>query len=435
MLKKLGIEVLEEKNTFFYHRKSGCSYYDQYLSYRDADVIIFNAMKYKIELSIGRKPETDVEIIDEGDEFLDKLAEQEEINLNRLEASLKTISPDNLEAREKKDEIIKLIDLELKNKSVLGINENDVSHIDESKIGKILRLFNSNPELEAEIIVDELNYANKALEVARNLKEMMSEVYLSYRKVEDSIFVKLVSTNLSKKVQEIVDKNKAIVFMSGTIHSEEVLKKIFGIENYKVVEAESVNQGCIEIHMTGREFDCKYSNFSNGNATREDYLKALSGCVGLAESPSLIQVNAFADLPTDEERTEFEVENLTSRDSLKIMQVEDRTDRRINLFKSGISNTLFSTKCSRGVDFPGNTCKSVIFTKYPYPNIKDVFWKVLQKTHPGAFWDFYKDKAKREFLQRIYRAVRSKDDHVYVLSPDKRVLDAVMEMQRNGGKF
>jgi len=275
-----------------------------------------------------------------------------------------------------------------------------------------------------------LNYANKALEAAKNLRDMMNDVYLSYRKVEDSIFVKLVSTNLSKKVQEIVDKNKAIVFMSGTIHSEEVLKKIFGIENYKVVEAESVNQGCIEIHMTGREFDCKYSNFGNGNATREDYLKALSGCVGLAESPSLIQVNAFADLPTDEERAEFEVGNLTSRDSLKIMQVEDRTDRRIGLFKSGMSDKLFSTKCSRGVDFPGDTCKSIIFTKYPYPNVKDVFWKVLQKTHPDAFWDFYKDKAKREFLQRIYRAVRSKDDHVYILSPDKRVLDAVREMQR-----
>jgi Rad3-related DNA helicase len=52
--------------------------------------------------------------------------------------------------------------------------------------------------------------------------------------------------------------------------------------------------------------------------------------------------------------------------------------------------------------------------------------------HPEFFWDFYRDKARREFLQRIYRALRSKDDHVYILSPDTRVLDAVREMQENG---
>ena len=89
--KKIRYRGVGGKEYVFYHRKSGCSYYDQYLSYRDADVVIFNSMKYKIELAIGRKPETDVEIIDEGDEFLDKLAEQEEINLNRLEVSLKMI--------------------------------------------------------------------------------------------------------------------------------------------------------------------------------------------------------------------------------------------------------------------------------------------------------------------------------------------------------
>jgi Rad3-related DNA helicase len=70
-----------------------------------------------------------------------------------------------------------------------------------------------------------------------------------------------------------------------------------------------------------------------------------------------------------------------------------------------------------------------VFTKYPNPNIGDTFWKVLKKNHPNYFWDFYKDKARREFLQRIYRAVRSRDDHVYILSPDKRVMDSVRLLQ------
>ena len=73
-----------------------------------------------------------------------------------------------------------------------------------------------------------------------------------------------------------------------------------------------------------------------------------------------------------------------------------------------------------------------MFTKYPNPNVKDTFWKILQKTHPEFYWEFYRDKAWRGFLQRIYRALRSPDDHVKILSPDTRVLDAVKKLQ-NGG--
>ena len=93
------------------------------------------------------------------------------------------------------------------------------------------------------------------------------------------------------------------------------------------------------------------------------------------------------------------------------------------------SPSLFSTKCSRGVDFPGETCNSIVFTKYPNPNVSDTFWKVLQQTHKDHYWEFYKDKAWREFLQRIYRALRSRDDNVVILSPDLRVLQAVRKLQ------
>ena len=40
---------------------------------------------------------------------------------------------------------------------------------------------------------------------------------------------------------------------------------------------------------------------------------------------------------------------------------------------------------------------------------------------------FYMDKSRRELLQRIYRGLRSKDDKVFLLSPDKRVLDFEIE--------
>ena len=421
------------KEYIFYHRKRGCSYYDQYMAYVMADVNIFNSAKYLAEVGIGRKPETEVEIIDEADEFLDSLFIQEEINLTRLKGALRLIFPDSHSAREIIDNISELINLEEKNKKALGINENEIYKVLDTKISKILKLLVSDKELEAEIALDELNYSNKILIVARDFYKVLDEVYLTYRKDEDdNLYAKLVSTNLKTKIDELISKSKAIVFMSGTLHSHEVLKKVFKIENYEIVEAETLNFGNMEIIRTGNEFDCKYSNFYNGNKSKEDYLRALNSCVEKAKLPLLVHVNAFPDLPSEEEKISLKVGNLISYEKLKNLQNEDKTGKAVSLFKSGMADILFSTKCSRGVDFPGEICNSMIFTKYPNPNIQDTFWRVLEKTHKDYFWDFYKDKARREFLQRLYRALRSKDDKVYVLSPDIRVLDAVRELQRRG---
>jgi Rad3-related DNA helicase len=135
------------------------------------------------------------------------------------------------------------------------------------------------------------------------------------------------------------------------------------------------------------------------------------------------------DLPSEQEKMENGIFSVSSREKLRQTQMEDKTGRLVSIFKQGLSDTLFTTKCSRGIDFPGDTCKSVIFTKYPYPNIKNTFWKILKETHPNDFWEFYKDKSHREFLQRIYRAVRSPEDKVYILSPDIRVFQAVRRLQ------
>jgi len=413
----------------FYHRKQGCSYYDQYLAYLYADVIIFNSAKYKAELTMGRKPETEVEIIDEADEFLDNLFQQNEINLTRLSSSLKLISPENYQAREAKNKVIELIESEEKNKRALGIDENQIFELDDTKIEDIFKILLKNSDLQSEIMVDESNYSNKVLEAAKNFEGNLEEIFLTYKQDENNLLVKLVSVNLSGKIKEIIEKNKVIVFMSGTLHSEKIIKNVLGIKDFKIVEAETLNQGSIEIIRTGKEFDCKYSNFNSQTHTREDYLLSLSSTLEKAKPPMLIHVNAFMDLPTKNEKESLNLKNLLTSEELYKAQKEDKVGNDILTFKKGLSKTLFSTKCSRGMDFPGEMCNSVLFTKYPNPNISDNFWKILKKTHPEDFWEFYKDKARREFLQRIYRAIRSVNDHIYVLSPDIRVLEAVRELQ------
>jgi Rad3-related DNA helicase len=427
--KKLKYRGLRGKDFIFYHRKPGCSYYDQYLAYLYADAIIFNSAKYKIEVALDRKPETEVDIIDEADEFLDNFSMQESLNLTRFATSLKSLSPEHPEAQEAIREISELLYFEEKNKQALGIDENRIFHINETKLEKMFKLLLKNSELASEILIDELNYSNKALEVAEIFNDFLDETYLTFRRYEKDLYVELVSTNLSKRFREIIDKSKALVLMSGTLHSPKVLEDVFGLKDFKIVNAETLHPGTIEIHKTGKELDCRYSSLNSNLNSRTKYLQALYACFQKAAKPVLIHVNAFEDLPTEQEIIEDELFSFISRETLREMQYNDKTGKMISEFKDKKSPFLFTTKCSRGVDFPGDTCNSIIFTKYPNPNIQEIFWKLLQKEHPNYYWEFYRDKARREFLQRIYRALRFKEDHVYVLSPDSRVLDAVRNLQ------
>ena len=420
---------LNGKDFVFYHRKEGCSYYDQYQAYIDADVIIFNSAKYKIEVALDRKPATDVDIIDEADEFLDNFSSDEEINLTRLSSALNILSPDEPETRDAVKDLHYLIELEEKNKQALGIDKSAIFHLGETKVDQILRILLSNKDIEAEASLDELNYTNHAIEVAKVFEGFLEDAYLTFERRDKDLYASLVSTNLSKRFGEIVEKNNSLVLMSGTLHSEKVLRNVFGLNNFKIVDAETLHQGSIDVTRSGKEFDCKYANFATKKFTRRDYLLALAASVERAQKPILVHVNAFEDLPTEAEVADLGIRAVMSRERLVALQAEDKTGRLISMFKSKLSDVLFTTKCSRGVDFPGDTCNSVIFTKYPNPNVKSTFWKILEKTHPDYYWDFYKDKARRDFLQRIYRAVRSKEDHVYVLSPDSRVLDAVRGLQ------
>ncbi len=427
--RKKTYKGLRNNEFVFYHRKKGCTYYDQYEAYFNSDVIIFNAAKYKIEISLDRKPETDVDIIDEADEFLDSFSSQSEINLTRLRNSLINFYSENETTMENANKIIELIKLEEKNKKAIGIDENKIFHIDETLIRKIISLTLKNGDIESEVYFENPNYdyISKSVEIAKLFEDFLDDTYITYKIYEDNLYANLVTTNLSKRIQEIINKNKAMVFMSGTLHSKEVLEKIFGISEYKIVEAETISPGTIEINLTGKEFDCKYENL---NGARKNYLESLSACIEKAEKPMLVHVNAFSDLPNNNEINHLQIKNLISGEKLVELQEQDKTGKMISEFKKKNIKILYSTKCSRGVDFPGDLCRAIIFTKYPYPNPKRAFWKVLKKTQSNDnYWEFYKDKAEREFLQRLYRALRSKDDHVFVLSPDLRVINSVRNLQ------
>ncbi len=411
------------KEYIFYHRKPGCSYYDQFQAYINADILVFNSAKYLIEIALGRKPESSIDIIDEADAFLDALSKQETLDLTNLYSSLNYIYPESQVDQDSLDKIKELLSLEIKNKKSLGINEEDTFPLKGTFTGKALAILLRSNSLKMEISLNETNYSNEALEAALNFEDTFEDTFIAYSKKDENIRAHLVTTNVAKKFADICSKTKALILMSGTLHSPVVLKNVFGVKDFAIVEAETKMPGEIELFRLGVEFDCskKYLNLP-GN--RKKYLLALSECIKKAKRPTLVHVNAFDDLPTSLEIEEYSLFNLPERSSFRAMQAEDKLGLEVQKFKKKEIDILFSTRCSRGVDFPGDMCNSIIFTKYPNPNPKDIFWKILHQTHKAYYWSVYNDRANREFLQRLYRGLRSRDDHVQILSPDARVLNA-----------
>ena len=409
------------RDYIFYHRREGCSYYDQFQAYLDADIIIFNAAKYNIEVAIGRKPGTQIDIIDEADAFLDNFSKEESINLTRLAFALQTIGSDYFDAQQSLEEINKLVNSEIKNKIALGIDESRFFALKDNPIGNILKLMLKSPALQAEIAMEE-NYANHVLEIAISFEDLFNEAYVTYNKNDENIYANIVTTNVEKRFFELCSKTNSLVLMSGTLHSKEIIEKVFGIKDFAIVEAETKYPGTIDIYEGGYEFNCDYKNYKN---KRKEYLLALSSCVEKAKRPVLIHVNSYEDMPTETEIHEHFLTHLIPREKLRTLQTEDKNDIRVLDFKEKRANILFTTKCSRGADFPGDICNSIIYTKYPNPNLQEPYWKILKKIHSPYFWGIYKDKANREFLQRLYRALRHENDYVQVLSPDSRVIGAL----------
>jgi len=417
------------KEFAIFRRKRGCKYYDQYSSYVNSDVLIFNSMKYLIESKMGRKPKTDVEIIDECDEFLDSFANERRINLNRLHTALSNLMPFDKERKMVVKELIQEI-----NKLLFDLKRVDIEKITESEFFSLTQKILDNPYLAEE---EEINYYNDVVEIVSSFENLFDETYISMEVLEknpnqehlfgknyaseDTLIVNLVSINLAEKLQELIRQNSCLVLMSGTLHSEEVLRDIFGVEDFKTIEAETKNPGEIKKQRTGLERNCSYANFKNETVTRKHYLKTLDVCLSNTKNPTLIHVTSFGDLPSEQEMEEFKFDNLITREKLKDLQKNGNYE--VEQFIAGNRKILFTTKCSRGVDFPGEKCNSIILTRYPYPNISGLFWKILKKEQPEKFMGFYMDKARRDLFQKIARGLRFPGDFVEIWSPDNRVLN------------
>ncbi len=431
---KVKYTSIAGKEFALFQRKKGCPCTDQYVAYRDADVLIFNAMKYQIETQIGRKPKTDLDIIDECDEFLDAFSSERKININRLAQSLTNLMPKDQDKRNAVKNLLKIC-----NDILFSPPITDIEKLSKSPILQILEIAIENPNLAED---EELNYYNNIVEIARSFENLLDETYISIQQQEsygeqkglfgsgsktreDPIVATLVSINLAQKLEELIEQNNVLVMMSGTLHSETVLKEIFGLKDFKIIEAESKNPGTIHKKRTNAELNCSFSNFKNGTITRSKYLKFMDMQLARATPPTLVHVSAFKDLPSEEEKQKLFLDNIITQERLR--EIQKRGNTAVEEFTNKEEDVLFTTKCSRGIDFAGDKCNSIIVTKFPYPNIQGLFWKILKQEQPDKFMQFYMDKARRELIQKVSRGVRFKGDKVDLWSPDVRVLNAKLD--------
>jgi Rad3-related DNA helicase len=431
---KTSFDTISGKEFSLFERSPNCKYFMQYKNYSKSDVLIFNSMKYLIETAIGRKPLTDLEIIDECDEFLDSFSTEKRINVNRLVSALGALHPEDPEKK------VAVKDLIHKLNSLLFEPEHDVDceKLENTEIQDIIAIILENPNLAED---EELNYYNNALEIARGFESLLYETYVSTERIkpdeeqaglfgknyskDERVIISLVTINLAEQFKELVSKNKQLILMSGTLHSAEVLRDIFGIKDFKVIQAEEHMPGKIKPVRSGLEKNCAFANFRDGTITRDQYLKILDHGLSLATRPTLVHINAFSDLPSEIELDRLKLHNLISKEKLR--ELQQNHNEQVESFLSGKKDILFTTKCARGVDFAGELCNSIVLTKFPYPNISSLFWKILRKEQPQKFREFYVDKAQRELIQKIARGIRFRGDKVELLSPDVRVLNAKLE--------
>lgn len=418
---------LEKKHFIYHERKPGCTYYEQFKSYIKPEVLIFNSKKYEIEVLLDRKPLTEVEIIDECDEFLDSLLSEKHITLEILQKKANDIAENKTDETTRKvlRILVKLIDNLLQKKWLQDfVTNREVLPLKESGIQEILELLSANDFLAENESLEQYVY------IAEYFKNYQPTTFVGFFKSRRKHHVaRIVNINLQQKFKEYLTKNKAMVLMSGTLHTPVVLRDIFGLNDLVIIEAETKQPGTIHALRTGYEKNFRYKELDEGRVTRDDYLKALDNCVKKAPRPVLIHVNSYLDLPSEEEKQSLNL-GLMTREELKELQEKYRHGELLKQFKEKVISELYSTKCGRGVDLPGDICKSIVFTKYPYPSMDGIFWRVMRKLYPQKFMNFYFDKAYREFVQRVYRGLRHKEDSVNLLSPDTKIFETLYRLQK-----
>lgn len=443
-----------------------CPYYEQFYSYARSDAIVMNSAKWDLETRMGRKPQVDIEIMDEGDYWLDSLTTTIEIPRSSIDkiitgdSNIKKLKSDALALFDMSFRHIKArLDEQSKAKAT-NINIIDAVNYREAfqSILTLLREYAQETDDDERIeqkLVDLntiLRYSDRASVSIRQGAREETKILKVYIPYPDMLLAELLRSS-----------SKNIIITSGTLHEKPVLNNLFGINanNYIVsiltgrkdqpgkLKCVRPQEGLPVVNYTSWQSDQFKAYYCKVLTYIIDNMKILvdkatgkhGGAKILILTPSKKYANCIINRPDvhvdfakgnpDEENVKINttlsdyVDNVLA--DVKKIKGEDinidgdvlRTDKQI----------IVSTRMIRGTDLRDDKCRGLIILKWPMSDISDGYNQALKKRFgDNIFWIIMKDKAARDAVQMVSRGLRHDLDWEYFSSPDRTAFDNVIKL-------
>lgn len=445
-----------------------CQYYQQFYSYIDADVIVMNSAKWHLETRIGRKPLTDVEVFDEGDYWLDSQASEIEFQRSTID---RIVPPDNKMQR-MKTRALEIFDLSLKDikakiEQQRKTGDGRTNIVDAKTYNG---LFNAMTETLAELI--------KSLEDDERIEEKLVDINTVLRYIDKASISysegKRKETKIIKAFIPYPDyilkdlfglSSKNIIITSGTMHSNNVLSTLFGInaDNYIVEMLQGRGESPGKLTMAKPKDGLArvtYSLWENSPQFKEWYNRTLNyildnlkvkidqrtGKPGEGKILVLTPAKKYADpirnrpdVYVDFAKSN-EDDDMTIKIDTTLSDYVNNTLEDVRKVKDGDINLdgdvlrtnkqiILSTRLMRGSDLRDDKCRAVVMTKWPYPDIGAGYNQALKKRFGDAAFDkIMSDKAEREGIQYVSRGLRHDNDWEIFSTPDEKAYNQIFRL-------
>lgn len=368
----------------FVQRKENCPYYQQYQAYlKERIAIIMNSALWDIETFSGRKASVPVEIIDEGDAYLDGLCFRISVGKEKLDKIFNKYR-DMIE-EEFRDDLIREFNRLVENyQGYMG------------SVEPLLHFLDWLVELQDTTRAGELNRLKMISMYAHEAYVVVYKDRMMFYLAEPSFVLK-----------EVRKRSGKLVFMSATFQDLSVLEEVYGLEpgEYAFCFGEERHPGTVYAMRTGREAPVNFKRWKDIRF-RQGYFQLRDLIVEQARQPKLIQVWGK-----------------------KYAEGVERDFKNINVLEGGEED--WSTVASRGLDLSDDKCRSIILLKCPFPDAKDPILQTMKhKLGEKAFWKYYNDIAERNLIQQVGRGVRNNKDWVEVWSPDEWVFSKLAKIWR-----
>ncbi len=241
---------------------------------------------------------------------------------------------------------------------------------------------------------------------------------------DKNININMAPLNVSKKIYEILLKDKTSIFTSATLTFRKSFKKIvntLGLNNY--CDVAHVNSP-FDYRKQGILYMCADlpSPAGNGNISTQSLLRLKE----LLESSSGGALCLFSST----KNAQLACEYIRDNTDLEIfLQGEGHLPNLINNFKENINSCLFGTlSLWQGVDVAGQSLRLLVIDRIPFARPNDPFYEaycdIASKNNENPFMSVALPQASLLLAQGAGRLIRTTEDKGVVAILDSRIINS-----------